>query len=96
VAVVLGAQGRFDLRRIKADNYRPIDHGDRGRNVAEPLKLYDSFGVLGYIPLLKWNLLLRKILLRPLAEHSAGLCEYRHVLHSTHSSLELLPYPGCP
>jgi hypothetical protein len=75
---VLRAEGSVDLSRIEADDHGSIDDGNRGCHVSEPLKLCNSFGVLGHIALSKRDLLLRKILFRPLAEHSTGLCEYRY------------------
>jgi len=88
---MLGADGRVDLGGIKADDHGSVDDGDRGGHIAEPLKLLDSSGVLGDVPLLKRNLPLRKILFRPLAEHSAWLREYGNGLRHGHGLLELLP-----
>jgi hypothetical protein len=71
-----GREGGLDPHRIKADNHGSIDDGDWGCHISEPLKFFDSSGVLGHVSFVERNLPLRKILFRPLAEHSAGLREY--------------------
>jgi hypothetical protein len=78
---VLGTEGGFDLSYIKADDHGSIDDRNRSCHISQPLKLFDCLGVLGYVSFLKRDLFLRKILFRPLAEHSARLREYRHALH---------------
>ncbi len=85
-----------DLCRIKTDNDRTVDDGHWGGHVSKPLKLLDSSGVLGHIPFLKRNLFLRKILFRPVAEHSTWLREYSDGFrHRPTPLLELLPDPSC-
>jgi hypothetical protein len=87
----LGTKSGFNLGRIEADDHGSIDDGDWGRHVTESLELCDSTAVLGYVPILKRNSLLRKILFRPLAEHSARLREYRYCFRHFRRLLERLP-----
>lgn len=77
---MLGTEGSVDLGRIEANDHRSVDDCDRGREIAEALKLCYGIGFLGHVSFSKRNLLLRKILFRTLAEHSARLREYRYGL----------------
>jgi len=67
----------IDLGRVKADNHRSINYGNGGGHISQSAKLFDSIGILGDVTLRKTDPFLRKILFRPLTEHSARLREHR-------------------
>jgi hypothetical protein len=76
----LALEGGIDFRRVKADNRVAVNDGDRRSHESEPLQFLDRAWVLSNIAFLVPNLFLRKILFRPLAEHSARLRVDRYLL----------------
>lgn len=66
----------IDFLWIEANNHLTPDQSDRSSHGAKPSEFSQGRSVLGHIAIGELYALLRKILLRLLAEHSAGLRKY--------------------
>lgn len=78
---------RVEFCSVEADDGCSVDDSDGGRHESEPLQFLNRGRVLCDIAFLVLDVLLRKILFRPLAEHSAGLRKNRYLLcHSMFAS----------
>lgn len=87
-AFALSAPKRgVDFCSVEADDGCSVNDRDGGRHESEPLQFLNRGRVLRDIAFLVLALLLRKILFRPMAEHSAGLRKDRYLLcHSMFDS----------
>ena len=87
----LTAKRFINLRGVKSHNYGFIDNNDRSRHVSKSFEVDQGAWVLRDILLLKLYSLLRKILLRLVAEHSAVLRIDDDALHLFSPWIGLVP-----
>jgi hypothetical protein len=74
-------QSRVDLCLIETDDHGSINQQNRSGHVAQPPQLFHCIRVFRNVLVFKWNLLLRKILLRFATEESTGLRINHNLLH---------------
>ncbi len=75
------SQRGIDPFLIEADYHSSIDYKRRSGHVAEFFQLFECTRVGNDVPVFKWNLLLRKILLRFATKQSTGLRIDHNLLH---------------
>ena len=75
------SQRGVDLSLIEADYHTSVDYQNRSGHVAEFFQLFEGTRVCRNVPVFKWNLLLRKILLRLATKHSSRLRINHDTLH---------------